>query len=151
MSVCRKELMSSRHEPPCTTPLAFSCRSRETGKNIGYSTKADAEYTHPNLAGRHPNCDGAQTRVRNLSGNQRMLSPKVRIAVRLSTLQKLIKSFFFVIVLSSAIGPSFADERVNSKTDYLEVAAAINTTMRTYHYNLEELDSRTRITMHYSD
>jgi len=70
-----------------------------------------------------------------------MLSPRLRSVGRLSMLRELIKNFTFVIVLLSGIATSHAEERVSKNTNYLEVAAAINTTMRTYHYNPEELDT----------
>ena len=70
-----------------------------------------------------------------------MPSLNLRTVVRLSMLRESIKNFIFVIVLLSAIGASHADERISPKTNYLELAAAINATMRTYHYNPEELDT----------
>jgi len=56
-------------------------------------------------------------------------------------LRESIKNFIFIVVLLGATGASQADERISPKTNYPEVAAAINATMRTYHYNPEELDT----------
>ncbi|MDH3550488.1 MAG: S41 family peptidase [Gammaproteobacteria bacterium] len=70
-----------------------------------------------------------------------MSSQNLRTVVRLSMLRESIKKLIFVIVLLSAVGTSHADERISPKTNYIELAAAINATMRTYHYNPEELDT----------
>ena len=70
-----------------------------------------------------------------------MPSQNLRTVVRLSMLRESIKKLIFVIVLLSAVGTSHADERISPKTNYIELAAAINATMRTYHYNPEELDT----------
>ena len=52
-----------------------------------------------------------------------------------------IKNLIAIIALLSAIGASQADERISSKSNYLEVVAAITSTMRTYHYDPKELDT----------
>ena len=69
-----------------------------------------------------------------------MLIAILRTVVRLSMLRKSVKNLFLGIALLSAIEASHAEERVSPKTDYLEVAAAINATMRAHHYNPDELD-----------
>ena len=51
------------------------------------------------------------------------------------------KNFILIVVLLSATGASQADEQVDPKTHYPSVAAAINATMRAYHYDPEELDT----------
>lgn len=61
--------------------------------------------------------------------------------IRLSTYRKLIKYFVLVIIVTNTIGLSRADEKVSPRTDYLKVVAAINETMRAYHFNPAELDT----------
>ena len=56
-------------------------------------------------------------------------------------LRQSIMNFTLIVALLGATGASYADEAISPKTDYPEVAAAINATMRTYHYNPEELDT----------
>jgi hypothetical protein len=70
-----------------------------------------------------------------------MPSLNLQTMVGLSMLRESIKNFIFIVVLLGATGASQADERISPKTNYPEVAAAINATMRTYHYNPEELDT----------
>lgn len=62
-----------------------------------------------------------------------MLSPNLQKIFRLLKLQQLSMNFFLVVVLFSGIG--------SINADYVEVATAINATMREYHYNPEELNS----------
>lgn len=62
-------------------------------------------------------------------------------SMRLSTYRKLVKYCALVIIVTNTIGLSRADENVSPRTDYLEVVAAINETMRAYHYNPAELDT----------
>lgn len=59
----------------------------------------------------------------------------------LSTLRESIKNLIFVFVLWGAMGASHAGEQVDLSSHYQSVAAAINATMRTYHYDPEELDT----------
>jgi len=61
--------------------------------------------------------------------------------IRFWTLCKSNKSLAIAIIAINIIGLSHADERVSSKTNYPEVVAAINKTMRTYHYNPAELET----------
>jgi len=53
----------------------------------------------------------------------------------------MMKLFFLVVVAFYAVAPACADESVPQQTNYAEVAAAINATMRTYHYDPAELDT----------
>ena len=46
-----------------------------------------------------------------------------------------------ILFVISVAGRSYADEPVRQETDYAEVVAAINETMRAYHYNPAELNS----------
>jgi hypothetical protein len=69
-----------------------------------------------------------------------MLSLTLQTLFRLSNFRRPIKNLCFIIVLSSPIGPSHADEQFSSNTNYREVAGAINATMRAHHYNPEELE-----------
>ena len=62
-------------------------------------------------------------------------------ATRSWALCRSIGILAFATVVISVAGPSSADEAVGPKTDYSEVAAVINQTMRAYHYNPSELDS----------
>jgi hypothetical protein len=59
----------------------------------------------------------------------------------LSVLRVSIKKFIFIVVLFGAIGVSHADGQIDRETHYSTVAAAINATMRTYHYDPEELNT----------
>lgn len=52
-----------------------------------------------------------------------------------------IKSLAAAIIVFNLVAIVHADESVGAKTDYLEVAAAVNETMRAYHYNPAELDT----------
>jgi carboxyl-terminal processing protease len=52
-----------------------------------------------------------------------------------------MKSIIVVAVAFAAIALAHADESVSQQADYAEVAAAINETMRTYHYDPAELDT----------
>jgi len=70
-----------------------------------------------------------------------MPSLNLQTMVGLSMLRQSINNFIFIVVLLGTTGASHADERISPKTNYPEVAAAINATMRTYHYNPEELDT----------
>ena len=70
-----------------------------------------------------------------------MLIMILRTLDRLSKLRESGKKIFLVISLSISIAASHAEERVSPKTSYLEVAAAINATMRSHHYNPDELDT----------
>lgn len=70
-----------------------------------------------------------------------MPSLSLQTMVGLSMLRELIKNFIFIVILLGATGASHADERIRLKTNYPEVAAAINATMRTYHYDPQELDT----------
>lgn len=69
-----------------------------------------------------------------------MLITILRTVFRSSMPRESAKDLLLVITLSSAIAASHAEERVGPKTDYIEVAAAINATMRAHHYNPDELD-----------
>ena len=60
---------------------------------------------------------------------------------RLAMLPQWIKNLTFFIAFFGAIGASHAEEQIDPKTHYPSVAAAINATMRTYHYDPEELDT----------
>jgi len=62
-------------------------------------------------------------------------------AIRLRALCNSISILAFAVVAIHIVGPSNAAEPVSPKTDYFKVAAAINETMRAYHYNPAELDS----------
>ena len=59
----------------------------------------------------------------------------------LSMIRKSIRNCTFVVVLLGATGTSLAEDQISPKTHYPSVAAAINTTMRAYHYDPEELDT----------
>ena len=59
----------------------------------------------------------------------------------LSMLRESTKNFIFVLALLSAPGVSHADEHIDPTSHYPSVAAAINATMRAYHYDPEELDT----------
>lgn len=61
--------------------------------------------------------------------------------IRFWTLCKSNKSLAIAIIAINIIGLSHADERVSSRTNFHEVVAAINETMRAYHYNPAELDT----------
>jgi len=52
-----------------------------------------------------------------------------------------IRSWAFALVAVVFAGSSNADGAADPKTDYFEVASAINQTMRAYHYNPAELES----------
>ena len=52
-----------------------------------------------------------------------------------------IKSLAAAIIVFNLVAIVHADDSVGAKTDYLEVAAAVNETMRAYHYNPAELDT----------
>ena len=54
---------------------------------------------------------------------------------------KTIKSFAIAIMAINLVALSHADDLVSPKTDYAEVVAAINETMRAYHYDPAELDT----------
>ncbi len=62
-------------------------------------------------------------------------------AIRFWTPRQLVSILAFAVVAISITGRSNADESTDPKPDYPEVAAAINKTMRAYHYNPAELDS----------
>jgi len=62
-------------------------------------------------------------------------------AIRFWTPRQLISILAFAVVAISITGLSSADESTHPKTDYSEVAVAINKTMHAYHYNPVELDS----------
>jgi len=62
-------------------------------------------------------------------------------AIRFWTPRQLISILAFAVVAISITGRSNADESTDPKTGYPEVAAAINKTIRAYHYNPAELDS----------
>jgi hypothetical protein len=62
-------------------------------------------------------------------------------AIRFSTPGKSISILAFAIIGIYIIGHSHADEPVRPKTDYSEVGAAINETMRAHHYNPAELNT----------
>jgi hypothetical protein len=62
-------------------------------------------------------------------------------AIRFWTPRQLISILALAIVAIAIAGPSKADEPIHPKTDYSEVAVAINKTMHAYHYNPAELDS----------
>lgn len=62
-------------------------------------------------------------------------------AIRLWTLSESISILVLAIIGICITGLSHADEPARPKTDYTEVGAAINETMRTYHYNPAELDT----------
>ncbi len=57
------------------------------------------------------------------------------------TLGKPISILILAIIGLYIVGISHADEPVRPNTDYSETGAAINETMRAYHYNPAELDS----------
>jgi carboxyl-terminal processing protease len=61
--------------------------------------------------------------------------------IRFWTFRKSIKILAFAIIAINIISPLHADEQVSSKTNYPEVAVAINETMRAYHYNPAELNT----------
>ena len=67
--------------------------------------------------------------------------PNLRKAGRPSLHRGLLQNFIAVLALLSVTGTTQADDQFSSETDYREVAAAINSTMRTYHYDPEELDT----------
>jgi len=62
-------------------------------------------------------------------------------AIRFWTLGKSLSVIVFTITGICITGLSHADEPVRLDTDYSEVVAAINETMRAYHYNPAELDT----------
>jgi len=62
-------------------------------------------------------------------------------AIRLRVLCHSISMLAFAIVAIQFVGPSNAAEPVSPAADYSDVAAAINETMRAYHYNPAGLDS----------
>jgi len=62
-------------------------------------------------------------------------------AIRFWTLGKSTSVLVFTIIGICITGLSHADEPVRSNTNYSEVVAAINETMRAYHYNPAELDT----------
>ena len=53
----------------------------------------------------------------------------------------MTKSILVAAVALGTVALAYADELVRQQTDYVEVAAAINETMRTYHYDPAELDT----------
>ncbi len=61
--------------------------------------------------------------------------------IRFWTIRKSIKILAVAITAININGPLHADEQVSSKTNYPEVAVAINETMRAYHYNPAELNT----------
>lgn len=61
--------------------------------------------------------------------------------IALSMLRKSTRNFTFFVVFFGATGASHADERIDPKNHYPSVAAAINATMRAYHYDPTELDT----------
>jgi hypothetical protein len=62
-------------------------------------------------------------------------------ATRFWTLCKSPNIFALAIICINVTGPSYANESVSPKTNYTEVVATINKTMRAYHYNPAELDT----------
>lgn len=62
-------------------------------------------------------------------------------AIQFWTLGKSIGILVFAIIGIYITGLSHADEPVRPKTDYSEVVAAINVTMRAHHYNSAKLDT----------
>ncbi len=62
-------------------------------------------------------------------------------AIRSWTLAKSISTLALAIIANGISGLSYANEPVLAKTDYSEVGAAINKTMRAHHYNPAELDT----------
>ena len=65
----------------------------------------------------------------------------LKTIVGLSMLRESTRHFALIVLLLSASVASNADEQVDPKTHYPSVAAAINTKMRTYHYDPDELDT----------
>lgn len=57
------------------------------------------------------------------------------------TRYKTIRSVAIAIIAMNAVVLSHADEQIGAQPDYLAVSAAINQTMRAYHYDPAELDS----------
>jgi C-terminal processing protease CtpA/Prc len=53
----------------------------------------------------------------------------------------MTKSILVAAVALGTVALAYADELVRQQADYVEVAAAINETMRTYHYDPAELDT----------
>ena len=53
----------------------------------------------------------------------------------------MTKSILVAAVALGTVALAYADELVREQADYVEVAAAINETMRTYHYDPAELDA----------
>ena len=74
-------------------------------------------------------------------GDEKMPGWKPHTVAGLSTLQKSIRNLISILALLSAIGVSHADEHINPTSHYPSVAAAINATMRAYHYDPEELET----------
>jgi hypothetical protein len=68
-----------------------------------------------------------------------MLITILRTFDGISMLPGPIKNYFFVIALFGAVAASNAKEQVSPETGYLEVAVAINATMRAHHYDPDEL------------
>jgi carboxyl-terminal processing protease len=62
-------------------------------------------------------------------------------AIRFWAQCRSIKILAFAIIAFNITGLTHAEELVSPKTDYLDVAAAINETMRANHYNPAELDT----------
>ncbi len=62
-------------------------------------------------------------------------------AIRFWTLGKSLSILTLTIISTFVTGLSHADELVPPQSDYSEVSAAINKTMRTYHYDPSELDT----------
>lgn len=70
----------------------------------------------------------------------------MRSTYRCSTIRlwahcKLIRMLAIASMAINIIGHSHADERVSPQTNYPDVVATINETMRAYHYNPAELDT----------
>jgi len=61
--------------------------------------------------------------------------------VGFGTLCKTIKSFAIAIIAINMVALAYADDLVSPKTNHSEAVAAINETMRTYHYDSAELDT----------
>jgi hypothetical protein len=70
-----------------------------------------------------------------------MLTTYLHSAIRLWAIPRSISILAVAIVAVGITGVSSAHESVHPTTDYSEVVAAINETMRAYHYNPAELNS----------
>ena len=70
-----------------------------------------------------------------------MLTTNRQSEIRFWTTRRSINILAAAVIATNIAGLSNAEESTHPKTDYAEVVAAINETMRAYHYNPAELNS----------